>query len=105
VSDHGQLLYGGPAASFLATGTAQIVLSPLDPTTLSALVRLAAGEGYPAEQDSDNAVIHVEQDRARQVSASLNQAAAAAGILLAEVHVRQPSLEAHYLNVVAGAGR
>jgi len=105
VIDHGRLLYGGPAAGFYATGAVQVVLSPLDSAALTAVIRLFAGEGYQPERDDDSVVIHVDNDQARRVAAALNQAAAAAGIVLAEVHVRRTSLEAQYLNVVAGAGR
>ncbi len=104
VIESGRLLYGGPAQGFM-TDAAEVVLSPAKPSALAAVLRIAASEGYEAERDSDKVVIPVEASRARQVAAALNHAAATGGVLLAEVHVRRPSLETHYLEVVAGPGR
>src|SRR6266540_1771349 len=91
VIESGRLLYGGPAQGFM-TDAAEVVLSPAKPSALAAVLRIAASEGYEAERDNDNVVIPVEASRARQVAAALNHAAAAAGVVLAEVHVRRPSL-------------
>jgi ABC-2 type transport system ATP-binding protein len=104
VIERGRLLYGGAAQGFM-TETAEVVLSPAKPSALAAVLRIAASEGYEAERDGENVVVAVEASRARQAAAALNQAAAAAGVGLAEVHVRRASLEDHYLKVVAGAGR
>jgi ABC-2 type transport system ATP-binding protein len=41
----------------------------------------------------------------RRLAASLNQAAASAGIFLAELHVRRPTLESNYLQLLEGDRR
>jgi ABC-2 type transport system ATP-binding protein len=41
----------------------------------------------------------------RRLAASLNHAAASAGIVLAELHVRRPTLESTYLRLLEGDPR
>jgi hypothetical protein len=40
---------------------------------------------------------------ARALAVAVNRAAIAEGIVLAELHVRRPDLESHYLAVLEGA--
>jgi hypothetical protein len=44
--------------------------------------------------------VPVANGDAREVALALNKAAIAQDIVLAELHVRRPSLESHYLAVV-----
>ena len=50
-------------------------------------------------------VLAIPDDDAPALAAALNRAAAAAGIVLAEVHVRRPTLEASYLRLLEGDPR
>jgi hypothetical protein len=49
--------------------------------------------------------VPVREHDARAMAAALNKAASAQGIVLAELHVRRPSLESEYLAVINGGER
>ena len=98
VIDRGRLSFAGPATSF--AGTPEVVLAPLDPADLRALADLVAATGLAANRDGDGLVVTVAADEARRTAASLNAAAATAGITLAELHVRRPTLESTYFRML-----
>ena len=50
-------------------------------------------------------VVAVNGHDPRHLAGSLNQAAAAAGIVLAELHVRRPTLESNYFRLLEGDNR
>src|SRR5262245_48989979 len=105
VIDHGQLLYGGPMGEFLAQATVEIVLSPLETVDVNHLSRIVTAAGHATTVDGDHVVVRVGTNNTRGVAGQLNQAAAGAGIVLAELYARPPTLEDHYLSVIAGAER
>jgi hypothetical protein len=50
--------------------------------------------------EADELIVPVGEDDPRTVALALNKAAIAEDIVLAELHVRRPSLESNYLAVV-----
>jgi ABC-2 type transport system ATP-binding protein len=100
IIDDGRLVYGGPADGFAATARREIVLEPADAAELLRLADVVARHGLEAGCQGHQLVVAVDGHEPRGLAASLNQAAAASGIVLAEVHVRTPTLESKYLDMV-----
>ena len=105
VIDAGRLVYAGPAEGFRTGAPREVVLAPLDPATLRALADLVSRQGLAAAYEGDGLVVPAGGDEPRAVAAALNTAAGAAGIALAEVYVRRPSLESVYLGLLEGETR
>jgi ABC-2 type transport system ATP-binding protein len=109
IIDHGRLVYAGEAAGFAAQASTEIHLAPAQDHQLLRLADLVSGlvavEGLVAGHDGDQIVVAVDGHDPRSLAVSLNQAAASAGITLAELHVRRPSLEANYLRLIEGEAR
>jgi ABC-2 type transport system ATP-binding protein len=109
IIDHGRLVYAGEAAGFAARANTEIHLAPAQDHQLLRLADLVSGlvavEGLVAGHDGDQIVVAVDGHDPRSLAVSLNQAAASAGITLAELHVRRPSLEANYLRLLEGEAR
>jgi ABC-2 type transport system ATP-binding protein len=101
----GQLVYAGEAAGFEAQASTEILLAPADLDELLALADIISAAGHVAGRHDDELVVSVNGHDPRTLAASLNQAAASAGIVLAELHVRRPSLEANYFRVLEGEAR
>jgi ABC-2 type transport system ATP-binding protein len=109
IIDDGRLVYAGPADGFAATARREIVLEPAEATELLRLADVVARHGLEAGRQGRRLVVAVnvvgDGHEPRRLAASLNQAAASSGIVLAEVHVRTPTLESKYLDLVEGARR
>jgi ABC-2 type transport system ATP-binding protein len=105
VIDRGTLVYQGPTEGFLGHAGTVIALAPEHRTDLERLAALAGAEGHDPHYQGDELIIPVGEDDPRRVALALNKAAIAQDIVLAELHVRRPSLEAHYLAVVEGRER
>ncbi len=107
VIDRGRLVYAGEAEGFTAGGSPEIVLGPGDTSELLRLADLVSGQGLEAAREGEHLVVRVDGDGhdARGLAAALNRTAASEGIVLAEVHVRRPNLESHYLRFLEGARR
>ena len=107
VIDRGRLVYAGDADRFAAAGGREIVLGPVDTAELLRLADVLARQGLEAGRENGHLVVRIggADGDGRRLAARLNQAAAAAGIVLAELHVRRPNLESHYLSFVEGARR
>jgi ABC-2 type transport system ATP-binding protein len=103
VIDDGRLVYAGDSEGFVGLAATEIVLAPGDLGSVLSLADVIAGRGYDVGRTGDELIVAVEAAEARQVAALLNEAAAAAGIVLAELHVRRPTLESHYLRLLEGA--
>jgi ABC-2 type transport system ATP-binding protein len=102
IIDEGRLIYSGPVEGFAAGLDSEVVLGPADPLELLALADVVTAEGHDAGRDGDHLVVAVDGHDPRRLAASLNQAAASAGIVLAELHVRRPNLETTYLRLLEG---
>jgi ABC-2 type transport system ATP-binding protein len=102
VIDDGALLYQGPADGFLGRVPTTIAVAPEDPGDLERLAALLRADGHEPRRDDGELTVPVEDDDARDVAAALNRAAAAHGIVLAELHRRQPTLESQYLAAIGG---
>ncbi|MDQ1534814.1 MAG: type transport system ATP-binding protein, partial [Actinomycetota bacterium] len=102
VIDDGRLVYAGDSDGFIGRATTEIVLAPADVDTVLSLADIVARHGFDAGRAGDELIIAIDGAVARHVAASLNRAAAEAGIVLAELHVRRPTLESHYLRLLEG---
>jgi ABC-2 type transport system ATP-binding protein len=102
IIEQGRLVYAGEAAAFGALTGNEILLGPAEPADLLALADVVAATGHEAGSSGEHLVVPVEGSDPRAVAAALNRAAAAAGIVLAELHVRRPTLESAYLRMFEG---
>jgi ABC-2 type transport system ATP-binding protein len=105
VIDGGRLVYAGEREGFLGRGGREIVLGPLDPADLLPLADLVAAHGHDAGREGPNLVLTAPDEAPQATAAAINRAAAATGIVLAEVHVRTPTLESSYLRLLEGDPR
>jgi ABC-2 type transport system ATP-binding protein len=105
VIDHGQLVYAGDSAGFAARGRVEIVLAPLAADDLLSLADVVSSYGLDAGREQGRLVVEPDERDPRQLAAALNHSAASAGIVLAELHVRRPTLETSYLKLVEGEVR
>jgi ABC-2 type transport system ATP-binding protein len=100
VIDRGSLVYQGPTQGFLGQAGAVVALAPERPGDLERLAGLARADGHEPQREGDELIIPVGDEDPRLVALALNKAAIAEGIVLAELHVRRPSLESNYLAIV-----
>jgi ABC-2 type transport system ATP-binding protein len=100
VIDRGALVYQGPTQGFLGRAGTVIALTPEHLADVERLAALARAEGHEPHPEGDELVVPVGGEEPRTVALALNRAAIEHGIVLAELHVRRPSLESNYLAVV-----
>ncbi len=100
VIDQGALVYQGPAQGFLGEAGTVIALAPEHLDDLERLAVLIRADGHDPRPEGAELIVSVAEDDPRMVALALNKAAIAQDIVLAELHVRRPSLESHYLAVV-----
>jgi ABC-2 type transport system ATP-binding protein len=105
IIDHGRLVYAGEAQGFAARAQTEIILGPSLDEQLLALADVVSAAGLVAGRDGDRLVVAVNGHDPRVLAASLNEAASSAGVVLAELHVRRPSLEANYFRLLEGEDR
>jgi ABC-2 type transport system ATP-binding protein len=105
VIDRGTLVYQGPAEGFRGQARTVIALAPEHFGDLERLAVLVRADGNEPQREGDELVVPVGEDDPRTVALALNRAAIAENIVLAELHVRRPSLESHYLSVVEERAR
>ena len=105
VIDRGSLVYQGPTEGFLGQATTAIALAPEHLDDLERLAELARADGHEPHAEGGELIVPIGEDDARLVALALNKAAIEQDIVLAELHVRRPSLESHYLAVVEERGR
>jgi ABC-2 type transport system ATP-binding protein len=105
VIDRGSLVYQGPAQGFLSEAGTVVALAPEHLGDLERLAALVRADGHEPRPEGAELVVPVAEDDPRMVALALNKAAIAQDIVLAELHVRRPSLESHYLAVVEGRDR
>ena len=102
IIEGGRLVYAGEAAALGAHTGNEILLGPAEPADLLALAEVVAAAGHEAGSTGEQLVVPIDGADPRAAAASLNRAAAAAGIVLAELHVRRPTLESVYLRMFEG---
>ena len=103
VIDRGALVYAGPATGFLSQGAPVVAAAPHEARDLDRLARLVRAEGLDLDPDGGTLLVHVGGRDPAALAASLNRAAMDEGIVLAELHIRRPTLESHYLATVEAA--
>jgi ABC-2 type transport system ATP-binding protein len=105
VIDHGHLVYAGETTGFSSRARVEVVLASRHVDDLLRLADLAAEQGLEAGREDDLLVVGPDGRDPAEVAAALNHGAAAAGIVLSELHVRRPTLETSYLELLEGASR
>lgn len=105
VIDHGDLRYQGPAHGFLGEVSPVLTLASEQSDDLDRLAEMVRTAGFDVDRDHDEITVQLGQEPPREVAVALNKEAMNAGIALAELHVKHPSLESHYLATVQGGDR
>jgi ABC-2 type transport system ATP-binding protein len=102
VINDGSLLYQGPAEGFLGRVPTVVALAPEHAHDLDRLAALVRADGLDPRREDTRLTVPVAEDDAKAAAAALNRSAGAHGIVLAELHVRRPSLESQYLAAIGG---
>jgi ABC-2 type transport system ATP-binding protein len=100
IVDAGRIQYCGPADDFAGSHHPTIELGTVDAAELLALADVVAAAGIDAGRSRDHLVVEVGERDPRRLAAELNQRAAAAGIVLAELRVTRPTIESAYLRMI-----
>jgi hypothetical protein len=82
-----------------------IALATEHPGDLDRLAALVRADGHEPRREDAELLVPVANGDAREVALALNKAAIAQDIVLAELHVRRPSLESQYLAIVEERAR
>ncbi len=77
-----------------------IALAPEHLDDLERLAGLIRAHGHEPRLEGAELIVPVPDDEPRAIALAMNKAAISDDIVLAELHVRRPSLESHYLAVV-----
>jgi ABC-2 type transport system ATP-binding protein len=102
VIDNGRLIYQGNPDEFAGQADVELRLRPDDAGDVASLTQIVLGHGLEVNVDGDVVVVRAGDRDPRRTAATLNQAAAANGIVLAELEVRRPTLESGYLRRLEG---
>ncbi|MGY0060776.1 ABC transporter ATP-binding protein [Streptomyces sp. LZ34] len=102
IIEQGTLVYAGSAREFAGRTGNDILLAPADGADLLKLADIVAAEGLEPKSDGGRLMVPIDHRDPRQVAASLNRAAFATGIVLAELTVHRPTLESTYLRLIEG---
>ena len=126
VIDGGRLVFQGPADELLDRTGTTLVVAPEHPADVERLRGLLAAAGHAVEEgprraatraagaagaaggaarSGDHLLVAAAGADLRGVAAAINRAAAAEGIVLAELRVARTSLEDRYLTMVQGGDR
>src|SRR3954447_9253332 len=100
IVDGGRIQFCGPAAEFAGAQSPSIELGPVEARDLMRLADVLAASGLDVGRAQDRLVVDVGDRDAARLAGELNQRAAAAGIVLAELHVTRPSIESAYLRMI-----
>jgi ABC-2 type transport system ATP-binding protein len=103
IIEDGRLVYSGRSDGFAARSSTEILLGTADRNDLPRLAGIVATTGVTASGSGDRLVVTVAGREPAELAAELNAAAASAGIVLSELHVRRPTLESTYLRLLDGA--
>jgi ABC-2 type transport system ATP-binding protein len=105
VIDRGRLVYQGDSGGFLGDGATSLVLVAEHDADLDRLALLLRAEGHETAIEQQRLAVAVDTNDERHLAASINRLAFDEGIALAEIYLRRPTLESHYLSIVEGAER
>jgi len=101
--DTGRSLYQGPTRALLDGAAAGFAVVPERAEDLPALRDLLVADGHHVVRHDDRLVVQAGPTGVRDVAASVNRAAFAAGMVLVELSPRRTTLEDRYLAMVHGA--
>jgi ABC-2 type transport system ATP-binding protein len=102
VIGEGSLLYQGVVDGFLGRVPTVLALSPERQVDLDRLAALTRANGLEPRVDGTELTVPVDGHDARSIAATLNRAALGEDIVLAELHLRRPTLESQYLSAIGG---
>jgi ABC-2 type transport system ATP-binding protein len=102
IIEEGRLVYAGRFDEFASDTGTDVLLDPVRSGDLISLAAVIADEGLDVRREGHQLVVPVGARDPRQLAGSLNSSAARAGIVLAQLHVRRPNLEANYLRLLEG---
>jgi ABC-2 type transport system ATP-binding protein len=102
VINDGSLLYQGPAKQFLGRVPTVIALAPEHSRDIDRLSALLRADGHEPRREDGKLTVPVDERDAQTIAAALNKAAHSHDIVLAELHLRRPNLEAQYLAAIGG---
>jgi ABC-2 type transport system ATP-binding protein len=102
VIDHGRLVYAGETTGFSSRANPEIVLGARTLDDLQPLTAVARAYGVESAPDHGVLVVEPAGRDPEELAELLNRRAAAAGIVLSELHVRRPTLESSYLQLLEG---
>jgi ABC-2 type transport system ATP-binding protein len=105
VIDHGALRYQGPTDGFLGAVSPTVSAAPEHAFDRDRLAGIVRAQGLAAAVEGERLTVHLDGRDPRAAAVAINKAAAEVGIVLAELHLRRPTLEAHYLSIVEGNDR
>jgi ABC-2 type transport system ATP-binding protein len=100
IIDGGRIQFCGPAEQFAGAQSHTISLAPLDADDLLRLADVVAAQGLEAGRADGRLLVEVDGRDPRQLAAGLNRAAAAVGIVLAELQITRPTIESAYLRML-----
>jgi ABC-2 type transport system ATP-binding protein len=105
VIDCGSLVYQGSAEGFVSQAAPTVTAMPERAADLDRLAAIVRARGLAADRDGGELLVSADDRDPRAVAAEVNRAAIADGLVLAELHVRRPDLDSHYLALLEGADR
>jgi ABC-2 type transport system ATP-binding protein len=105
VIDHGRLVYAGETTGFSSRARVEIVLGSRRIDDLLPLADIVAEHGLEVGREDDVLVVGPDGRDPHELAEALNHRAASSGIVLSELHVRRPTLETSYLQLLEGESR
>jgi ABC-2 type transport system ATP-binding protein len=105
VIDHGRLVYAGETTGFSSRASVEIVLGSRRVDDLLLLADIVAEHGLEVGREDDLLVVGPDGRDPDELAEALNHRAASAGVVLSELHVRRPTLETSYLQLLEGESR
>jgi ABC-2 type transport system ATP-binding protein len=104
VVESGRLVFQGPAGELLDGSDSRLVVAPEHPGDLDRLRGLLVAAGHDGRPAGDHLELTLNGSPPRELAAAINRAAAAGGVVLAELRVTRTSLEDRYLTMVNEGG-
>ena len=104
VIDRGALLYQGPADGFMGAASPTLSVAPEHDSDRGRLADIVRAHGLEAHRKAIGSSCTC-MGQTRVTALAINEAAAEAGVVLAELHARRLTLESQYLSILEGNDR